>query len=206
MASTCTGPLIPFHMTPSHLFESTTARRGIGLLLCILALRRGQLHHLSVSAFGIVGSAPRTVVPKSFYTRSKKIPVIPSQCSERRASPLSVPRRSLAVRLRLSSDWASFSAMDDDDDDNDIVGAVDRTSYALEEDAPNVKAKVGASLEPPTILQPADPIFVPPGTLLLMRIGWPTHAIAFPSHTMCVYSPIEQVRRSNLAKRWYSEY
>lgn len=96
--------------------------------------------------------------------------------------------------------------MDDDDDDNDIVGAVDRTSYALEEDAPNVKAKVGASLEPPTILQPADPIFVPPGTLLLMRIGWPTHAIAFPSHTMCVYSPIEQVRRSNLAKRWYSEY
>jgi hypothetical protein len=62
--------------------------------------------------------------------------------------------------LRMSSDWASFVALDDDDGNDRI----DRTDYAREEDTQERKAMVGVSLDPPTIFQPVDPISVPAGT------------------------------------------
>jgi hypothetical protein len=62
--------------------------------------------------------------------------------------------------LRMSNDWGSFVALDDDDDS----GRIDRTDYAREEDTQERKAMVGVSLEPPTIFQPVDPISVPAGT------------------------------------------
>jgi hypothetical protein len=62
--------------------------------------------------------------------------------------------------LRMSSDWASFVALDDDDGN----GKIDRTDYAREEDTQERKAMVGVSLDPPTILQHVNPISVPAGT------------------------------------------
>jgi len=66
------------------------------------------------------------------------------------------PRSSLYM-----SDWSSFQALDDEDDD--VIGSVDTTDYAAEEDSQDDKAAIGATLEPPSIERPAEPIQVPPG-------------------------------------------
>lgn len=71
-------------------------------------------------------------------------------------------RRSTSVRM--SSDWSNFKVLDDDDDDLDI--AIDTREYAKEEDPQEMKAQIGASLDPPTINIDAEPIFVPPGSQL----------------------------------------
>ncbi|VEU42916.1 unnamed protein product [Pseudo-nitzschia multistriata] len=64
-----------------------------------------------------------------------------------------------------ASDWSDFGVLDDDDDD--IL--VDRREYAKEEDDQEVKAQVGASLDPPSIDDESalyDPLFVPAGSQL----------------------------------------
>jgi hypothetical protein len=60
-----------------------------------------------------------------------------------------------------SSDWSNFEYLDDDEEIE-----VDLREYAKEEDSQKRKAQVGATLEPPTIINDADPIFVPPGSQL----------------------------------------
>ena len=72
---------------------------------------------------------------------------------------------------QLWSDWSNFSVMDDDDDllNDDVV--IDRREYAKEEDDQEVKAQVGATLDPPSIDDGStafDPIFVPAGSTLEM--------------------------------------
>lgn len=64
---------------------------------------------------------------------------------------------------RLYSDWGSFTALDDDDD---LDMAIDNREYAKEEDSQELKAQIGANLDPPTIENDADPIFVPAGSQL----------------------------------------
>ena len=65
------------------------------------------------------------------------------------------------------SDWSGFSAIDDDDDLLNVK--IDTREYAVEEDSQEVKAQVGASLDPPDIDDPpTDPIFVPAGSQLEM--------------------------------------
>jgi hypothetical protein len=61
----------------------------------------------------------------------------------------------------FSSDWSSFSALDDDEDLD-----IDKREYAVEDDSQEAKAQVGAALEPPTIENDAEPIFVPIGSQL----------------------------------------
>jgi hypothetical protein len=65
----------------------------------------------------------------------------------------------------MSSDWSGFSAMDDDED---LDMAIDKKEYAVEDDPQEVKAQVGASLEPPPIDPEHDvePIFVVTGSQL----------------------------------------
>lgn len=71
-----------------------------------------------------------------------------------------VPRQ--CVRCRLSDDWSSFQAVDEDDEI--VYGRkIDRTDYATENDNDAVKATVGASLSAPTIERDAEPIFLPAG-------------------------------------------
>ncbi len=63
------------------------------------------------------------------------------------------------------SDWSGFDYLDDDDDD--IL--IDRREYAKEEDDQEVKAQVGATLEPPSIedgSETYEPLFVPAGSQL----------------------------------------
>lgn len=57
------------------------------------------------------------------------------------------------------SDWSDFQALEDEDDDL----LIDRTEYAREEDTQEDKARVGATLEAPTIEFDAEPLFVPQG-------------------------------------------
>jgi len=98
-----------------------------------------------------------------------------STTEARRTSPLSH-----AVVLKMSDGWSDFGSLDDDDDDlyeedlllNDGV-AIDRTEYATENDSPEIKQQVGASLEPPSIedgieggSQDIEPLFVQPGSQL----------------------------------------
>jgi hypothetical protein len=73
--------------------------------------------------------------------------------------------RRLSVVCRLSDDWSSFQVVDDDDDEDEIVFGrkLDRTTYATENDASELKATVGASLSGPTIERDAEPIFLPAG-------------------------------------------
>lgn len=59
---------------------------------------------------------------------------------------------------RWMSDWSDFQALDDDED-----LAVDMTEYAAEGDSQEYKAQIGAQLDPPTIENDAEPIFVPQG-------------------------------------------
>ena len=69
-----------------------------------------------------------------------------------------VPSTSTRPSFQLSSDWVSFEALEDD-----LLDPIDTKEYALEEDSQDVKAQVGATLEPPEIERPADPIQVPAG-------------------------------------------
>lgn len=65
------------------------------------------------------------------------------------------------------SDWSGFGFLDDDDEDD----LIDRREYAKEEDDQEVKAQVGASLDPPSIDDASNgvaPIFVPAGSQLEM--------------------------------------
>ena len=72
---------------------------------------------------------------------------------------------SRTTNLGMSSDWSGFSVLDDDDD---LDMKIDTREYAVEEDSQEVKAEVGASLEPPEIdpEYDAEPIFVPTGSQL----------------------------------------
>ena len=60
-----------------------------------------------------------------------------------------------------SSDWSNFDYLDDDEDIE-----IDMREYAKEEDSQEEKAAVGATLDPPTIVNDAEPIFVPVGSQL----------------------------------------
>ena len=84
-------------------------------------------------------------------------PVLFSQ--RRQENQVSIP-----TILRLSG-WSDFQALDLDEDDDDVVlgRRVDRNDYAIEDDSQEVKAQVGASLEPPSVDRPAPPIQVPAG-------------------------------------------
>lgn len=64
---------------------------------------------------------------------------------------------------RIHSDWSGFAPLEDDDDEIAFGGPVDRREYAVEQDSMEDKAIMGATLEPPTIDFPAEPIQVPPG-------------------------------------------
>eukprot|EP00536_Pseudo-nitzschia_multiseries_P015170 jgi/Psemu1/217080/e_gw1.833.32.1 len=64
------------------------------------------------------------------------------------------------------SDWAGFGFLEDDDEDDELI---DRREYAREEDDQEVKARVGSSLEAPSIDDESamyDPLFVPAGSQL----------------------------------------
>lgn len=79
------------------------------------------------------------------------------------ASP-SICRQSTTL---YGSDWSGFDYLDDDDDD--IL--IDTREYAKEEDDQEVKAQVGATLDPPSIDDGSDsyePLFVPAGSQLEM--------------------------------------
>ncbi|GKY94934.1 hypothetical protein MPSEU_000458300 [Mayamaea pseudoterrestris] len=71
-----------------------------------------------------------------------------------------------STRTFLSSDWSSFAALEDDED----TDLVDTNTYAKEEDSQELKAQVGASLEPPSIDDDGSssiaPISVPAGSQL----------------------------------------
>jgi hypothetical protein len=72
--------------------------------------------------------------------------------------------RTLRLPPRFSSDWSSFDYIDDDED---LV--IDNTDYAKEEDTQDEKARVGASLEAPSIEGgEVDPIFVTVGSQLAL--------------------------------------
>jgi hypothetical protein len=106
----------------------------------------------------------RHCVARSGVCMSRRVASIPSFSRGDTSIRFSRPPSCLSIKdqwvLRMSSDWGSFVALDDDDDS----GRIDRTDYAREEDTQERKAMVGVSLEPPTILQPVDPISVPAGT------------------------------------------
>jgi hypothetical protein len=71
--------------------------------------------------------------------------------------------------IRRMSDWSTFQPLNDDDDEDDeifIGRKIDRRVYAVENDDPEVKAAVGATLDAPKVLADADPIFVPAGSQL----------------------------------------
>lgn len=62
----------------------------------------------------------------------------------------------------MSDDWSSFQALEDDEDDDEIVFGkrLDKTAYAVEDDAAETKAAVGASRSAPKIEWDAEPIQV----------------------------------------------
>lgn len=68
------------------------------------------------------------------------------------------PSRPATSSLSMSSDWGSFEALDEDEDI-----ALDRNSYAKEEDTQEMKAQVGMERKAPTIEFDAEPIFVTQG-------------------------------------------
>lgn len=81
------------------------------------------------------------------------------------------PLGQIASRCGVSSlfmsDWGNFQALDDDDDLLD--SKLDTREYAVEDDDDEVKAQVGASLDPPEIDDPpTDPIVVPAGSQLAL--------------------------------------
>jgi len=85
-------------------------------------------------------------------------------CSESYCrQPYVAASRVQLIRLQMGDDWSGFAAIDDDDDD--ILGtAIDTTDYAKEDDDQQVKAEIGSYVDPPSIEQPAEPIFLPAGT------------------------------------------
>jgi hypothetical protein len=83
--------------------------------------------------------------------------------------------RSAACRSSFelhSSDWSNFSLLEDEEEEDFLKSdgvSVDRRDYAKEEDTQETKAKVGASLDPPTIEGgDVEPLFVPTGSQLEM--------------------------------------
>jgi hypothetical protein len=65
----------------------------------------------------------------------------------------------------MSDDWSNFQVLEDSDDDEIVFGkSLDKTKYAVEDDAQEAKAAVGASMEAPEIEWDAEPIQVPAGT------------------------------------------
>jgi len=59
----------------------------------------------------------------------------------------------------------------DNDEDVLLYGrAIDRRTYATENDAPEIKAAVGATLEAPVIQRPTEPISIPAGTFVSMYL------------------------------------
>ncbi len=69
------------------------------------------------------------------------------------------------TRFWMSNDWSNFGVLDDDEDLDRVI-AIDTKEYAKEEDPQEMKAQIGASLDPPTIDIDAEPIFVPAGSQL----------------------------------------
>lgn len=126
-------------MTMTMATKTMTAgtRRQSGCNLLLFA-SMGMCLFESVSGFGGIFTSSAAAV-----TRSVLIPARPTTTS-----------------LGLS-DWADFQALDDDDDEDLFV---DLTDYATEDDSQEFKAEVGSQLEPPSIENDAEPIFVPQGT------------------------------------------
>jgi hypothetical protein len=77
------------------------------------------------------------------------------------------PRRHASTTISLKmSDWGDFAALEDDDDL--IIDSM--VEYAEENDSQEKKAQVGALLEPPEIEMNAEPMFVPPGSVLELDV------------------------------------
>jgi hypothetical protein len=77
------------------------------------------------------------------------------------------PRRQASTTVSLKmSDWGDFAALEDDDDL--IIDSM--VKYAEENDSQEKKAQVGALLEPPEIEMNAEPMFVPPGSVLELDV------------------------------------
>ena len=126
-----------------HLFTMMNPRLLPLLLYSSLALIP------QTSAFGVV-------LFEHHFSSEGPVPV-QQQTSLRR----SCRRPTSALFL---SDWSSFQALDDDEDLE-----IDTTDYAKEEDSQEMKAQVGASLEPPELLEQEvgiEPLFVPSGSQL----------------------------------------
>ena len=101
--------------------------------------------------------------------------------STRSTSTSSYPIAGAAVVLKMSDSWSDFGSYDDmlldDDDEEDLLlndgKPIDRTEYATENDSPEIKQQVGASLDPPSVdddieggSDNIEPLFVPPGSQL----------------------------------------
>mmetsp|Transcript_9235 Transcript_9235/g.17378 ORF Transcript_9235/g.17378 Transcript_9235/m.17378 type:complete len:255 (+) Transcript_9235:650-1414(+) len=80
-------------------------------------------------------------------------------------------------RMKMSDDWSSFQALDDDDDIDDYnsknnpqkdSNSNNPTSiqYADENDPQEYKAQVGSNIPPPSIEWQGEPIFLPQGSIL----------------------------------------
>ena len=110
-----------------------------------------------------------------------------SSSSSSSSSPVTAAAAAEVVVLKMSDGWSDFGSYDDmmlDDDDveeEDLLlndgKPIDRTNYATENDSPEIKQQVGASLEPPSVDDNIDldgaspdniiePLFVPPGSQL----------------------------------------
>mmetsp|Transcript_4181 Transcript_4181/g.4681 ORF Transcript_4181/g.4681 Transcript_4181/m.4681 type:complete len:203 (-) Transcript_4181:187-795(-) len=75
---------------------------------------------------------------------------------------------SLPLIVLHGSDWSNFGFLEDEDNDDIII---DRKEYAKEKDTQEMKAQIGASLDPPSIDDDSvgiKPLFVPAGTQLSM--------------------------------------
>eukprot|EP00525_Craspedostauros_australis_P009478 CAMPEP_0198133966 /NCGR_PEP_ID=MMETSP1442-20131203/59838_1 /TAXON_ID= /ORGANISM="Craspedostauros australis, Strain CCMP3328" /LENGTH=212 /DNA_ID=CAMNT_0043795101 /DNA_START=42 /DNA_END=680 /DNA_ORIENTATION=+ len=84
-----------------------------------------------------------------------------AQRSASRSSATCAGSMATTTTLRLS-DWSNFDYLEDEDD----LESIDSTDYAKEEDTQEDKARVGASLEPPEIINDAEAIWVPAGSQL----------------------------------------
>lgn len=118
-----------------------------------------------VVAFGVVVVVFLATQTAAFY-QPAIISSYPRSAAAAAAADTSrfVPSHSgCSCLLHMSDDWSNFQAMDDDDEI--VFGtALDKTDYAVEDDSPEAKAAVGASLQAPEIERDAEPIQVPAGT------------------------------------------
>lgn len=116
---------------------------------------------LVIAASSTPQSAAFVISPSSSSSSSRNLgsAIITPQSSQTTTKPLVV---------LYGSDWSGFGFIEDDEDDDIFI---DKREYAKEEDDQEVKAQVGASLEPPSIddaTTTVDSLFVTAGTQLEM--------------------------------------